>query len=117
MLSNIHTVKAIWNPQEEKTWKFAPKAQTANNSLFHQTCTVRIDSNDPNVGMVIIVSLVHIQSVYPFFFYLSELLFELGVTFKREVWCVACTCCTKLYLSNILLTYLLPTLFVRKLVK
>ena len=34
MLSNIHTVRATWNPQEERTWKFAPKAQTTNNSLF-----------------------------------------------------------------------------------
>ena len=50
MLSNIHTVRATWNPQEEKTWKFAPKAQTTNNSLFHQTCIVRMDSTDPNIG-------------------------------------------------------------------
>ena len=33
MLSNIHTVRAVWNPLEEKTWKFASRVRSDRNSV------------------------------------------------------------------------------------
>lgn len=50
ILSNIHTVRAMWTPQEEKTWRFASKSQTAFNSAYHQVCVIRVDSNSANQG-------------------------------------------------------------------
>ncbi|XP_064390187.1 nephrocystin-1-like isoform X2 [Halichondria panicea] len=62
VLSNIHTVRAVWLPTEERSWKFSPRAQSSTDSLLHPVGVVRMNSEDTNI----------------------ELLFELGVTFQRE---------------------------------
>ncbi|XP_037542884.1 nephrocystin-1 [Nematolebias whitei] len=61
-LSNIHTVRASYNPKNPKTWTFSPMVTGVLPTLLDGDCFLRCDSSSPNLGI----------------------LFELGVTFLRN---------------------------------
>uniref|UniRef100_A0AAY4BWL3 SH3 domain-containing protein n=1 Tax=Denticeps clupeoides TaxID=299321 RepID=A0AAY4BWL3_9TELE len=61
VLSNIHTVRATYNPKSAKTWSFSPRVGVLS-SLLDGDCFLRCDSDSPDLGI----------------------LFELGVTYIRN---------------------------------
>ncbi|XP_029450190.1 nephrocystin-1 isoform X2 [Rhinatrema bivittatum] len=62
ILSNIHTVRATWQPKNSKTWTFSPRVAGILPSLLDGDCFVRSGSPSPEIGI----------------------LFELGVTYIRN---------------------------------
>ena len=99
VLSNIHTVRAVWLPTEERSWKFSPRAQSSTDSLLHPVGVVRMNSEDTNIGesdwfqCVFFTSQLFVMFMIQLYVHFSELLFELGVTFQREVnysYCLVC---------------------------
>uniref|UniRef100_A0A3B3DHR8 Nephronophthisis 1 n=1 Tax=Oryzias melastigma TaxID=30732 RepID=A0A3B3DHR8_ORYME len=62
VLSNIHTVRAAYNPKNPKTWSFSPRTSGLLPILMDGDCFLRCNSESPNLGI----------------------LFELGVTFIRN---------------------------------
>ncbi|XP_037321154.2 nephrocystin-1 [Pungitius pungitius] len=62
VLSNIHTVRATYNPKNPKTWSFSPRTTGLLPALLDGDCFLRCNSPSPDLG----------------------LLFELGVTFIRN---------------------------------
>uniref|UniRef100_A0AAY4BXI3 SH3 domain-containing protein n=1 Tax=Denticeps clupeoides TaxID=299321 RepID=A0AAY4BXI3_9TELE len=62
VLSNIHTVRATYNPKSAKTWSFSPRMSGQLSSLLDGDCFLRCDSDSPDLGI----------------------LFELGVTYIRN---------------------------------
>ncbi|KAM8859340.1 nephrocystin-1 isoform 2-T2 [Spinachia spinachia] len=62
VLSNIHTVRATYNPKNPKTWSFSPRTTGVLPALLDGDCFLRCNSPSPDLG----------------------LLFELGVTFIRN---------------------------------
>uniref|UniRef100_A0A3P8UK60 Nephronophthisis 1 n=1 Tax=Cynoglossus semilaevis TaxID=244447 RepID=A0A3P8UK60_CYNSE len=62
VLSNIHTVRATYNPKSPKTWSFSPRMTGVLPSLLDGDCFLRCSSSSPDLGI----------------------LFELGVTFIRN---------------------------------
>ncbi|XP_048386952.2 nephrocystin-1 isoform X2 [Stegostoma tigrinum] len=61
VLSNIHTIRATWQPKNPKTWSFSPRVTGILPSLVDGDCFVRSNFQSPNIGI----------------------LFELGVTYIR----------------------------------
>ncbi|XP_047458494.1 nephrocystin-1 isoform X2 [Mugil cephalus] len=61
VLSNIHTVRAAYNPKSPKTWSFSPRMTGILPTLMDGDCFLRCNSTSPDFGI----------------------LFELGVTFIR----------------------------------
>ncbi|XP_030643339.1 nephrocystin-1 [Chanos chanos] len=62
VLSNVHTVRATYNPKSPKTWRFSPRMSGVLPSLLDGDCFLRCHSPSPNLGI----------------------LFELGVTYIRN---------------------------------
>ncbi|XP_051724821.1 nephrocystin-1 isoform X2 [Ctenopharyngodon idella] len=62
VLSNIHTVRATYNPKSPKTWSFSPRMTGMLPCLLDGDCFLRCDSESPDLGI----------------------LFELGVTYIRN---------------------------------
>ncbi|KAM6997733.1 nephrocystin-1 isoform 2-T2 [Tautogolabrus adspersus] len=62
VLSNIHTVRATYNPKSPKTWTFSPRVTGILPTLLDGECFLRCNSASPDLGI----------------------LFELGVTFIRN---------------------------------
>ncbi|XP_075564663.1 nephrocystin-1 isoform X2 [Pelecanus crispus] len=62
MLSNIHTVRATWQPKNPQTWTFSPRVTGILPSLLDGDCFVRSNSLSSDIG----------------------LLFELGITYIRN---------------------------------
>ncbi|KAJ6666988.1 hypothetical protein lerEdw1_018990 [Lerista edwardsae] len=62
VLSNIHTVRATWQPKNPKTWTFSPRVTGILPSLLDGDCFVRSNSPSSDIG----------------------LLFELGITYIRN---------------------------------
>ncbi|XP_065910611.1 nephrocystin-1-like isoform X2 [Dysidea avara] len=62
VLSNIHTIRAMWSAQEPRMWKFLQKTTPQSSSLFHRTFAIRMNNADPEL----------------------RILFELGITVRRE---------------------------------
>ncbi|CAL1577920.1 unnamed protein product [Knipowitschia caucasica] len=62
VLSNIHTVRATYNPKKPKTWTFSPRMTGILPALLDGDCFLRCNSSSPDLGI----------------------LFELGVTFIRN---------------------------------
>ncbi|XP_019945284.2 nephrocystin-1 [Paralichthys olivaceus] len=62
VLSNIHTVRATYNPKSPKTWSFSPRMTGILPTLLDGDCFLRCNSASPDLGI----------------------LFELGVTFIRN---------------------------------
>ncbi|XP_076016379.1 nephrocystin-1 [Genypterus blacodes] len=62
VLSNIHTVRATYNPKNPKTWSFSPRVTGILPTLLDGDCFLRCNSVSPDLGI----------------------LFELGVSFIRN---------------------------------
>ncbi|XP_038593822.1 nephrocystin-1 [Micropterus salmoides] len=62
VLSNIHTVRANYNPKSPKMWSFSPRMTGILPTLLDGDCFLRCNSASPDLGI----------------------LFELGVTFLRN---------------------------------
>ncbi|NXS43523.1 NPHP1 protein, partial [Balaeniceps rex] len=62
VLSNIHTVRATWQPKNPQTWTFSPRVTGILPSLLDGDCFVRSNSLSSDIG----------------------LLFELGITYIRN---------------------------------
>ncbi|KAJ3061305.1 hypothetical protein HK102_009162, partial [Quaeritorhiza haematococci] len=52
LMSNVHTVAAVWNPAYEKTWKFSSKASLLFPKDDENTCFVRTHHFDINLCIV-----------------------------------------------------------------
>ncbi|KAM9803748.1 LOW QUALITY PROTEIN: nephrocystin-1 [Neosynchiropus ocellatus] len=63
VLSNVHTVRATYNPKSPKTWTFSPRVAGLLPTLLDGDCFLRCSSSSPDLGV----------------------LFELGVSFIRNV--------------------------------
>ncbi|XP_036041284.1 nephrocystin-1 isoform X3 [Onychomys torridus] len=62
VLSNIHTVRAVWQPKKPKTWTFSPQVTGILPCLLDGDCFIRSNSSTPDLGI----------------------LFELGITYIRN---------------------------------
>ncbi|XP_069090813.1 nephrocystin-1 isoform X2 [Pleurodeles waltl] len=62
VLSNIHTVRATWQPKNAKTWTFSPRVSGILPSLLDGDCFVRSSSPSTDIGI----------------------LFELGISYMRS---------------------------------
>ncbi|KFZ55009.1 Nephrocystin-1, partial [Podiceps cristatus] len=62
VLSNIHTVRATWQPKNPQTWTFSPRVTGILPSLLDGDCFVRSNSVSSDIGI----------------------LFELGITYIRN---------------------------------
>uniref|UniRef100_A0A8C3XQZ9 Nephrocystin-1 n=1 Tax=Chelydra serpentina TaxID=8475 RepID=A0A8C3XQZ9_CHESE len=62
VLSNIHTVRATWQPKNPKTWTFSPRVTGILPSLLDGDCFIRSNSSSPDISI----------------------LFELGITYIRN---------------------------------
>ncbi|KFP61446.1 Nephrocystin-1, partial [Cariama cristata] len=62
VLSNIHTVRATWQPKNPQTWTFSPRVMGILPSLLDGDCFVRSNSLSSDIGI----------------------LFELGITYIRN---------------------------------
>ncbi|KFQ35309.1 Nephrocystin-1, partial [Merops nubicus] len=62
VLSNIHTVRATWQPKNPQTWTFSPRVTGLLPSLLDGDCFVRCSCLSPALGV----------------------LFELGITYLRS---------------------------------
>ncbi|NXH19543.1 NPHP1 protein, partial [Bucco capensis] len=62
LLSNIHTVRATWQPKNPQTWTFSPRVTGILPSLLDGDCFVRSNSLSSDIGI----------------------LFELGITYIRN---------------------------------
>uniref|UniRef100_A0A8C0B421 Nephrocystin 1 n=1 Tax=Buteo japonicus TaxID=224669 RepID=A0A8C0B421_9AVES len=62
VLSNIHTVRATWQPKNSQTWTFSPRVTGILPSLLDGDCFVRSNSVSSDIGI----------------------LFELGITYIRN---------------------------------
>ncbi|NXK04451.1 NPHP1 protein, partial [Herpetotheres cachinnans] len=62
VLSNIHTVRATWQPKNPQTWTFSPRVTGILPSLLDGDCFVRSNSLSSDIGI----------------------LFELGITYLRH---------------------------------
>ncbi|XP_019399661.1 PREDICTED: nephrocystin-1 isoform X3 [Crocodylus porosus] len=62
VLSNIHTVRAMWQPKNPKSWTFSPRVTGILPGLLDGDCFVRSNSSSPDIGI----------------------LFELGITYIRN---------------------------------
>ncbi|XP_051936543.1 nephrocystin-1 isoform X2 [Hippocampus zosterae] len=62
VLSNIHTVRASYNPKNPRTWFFSPRTTGVLPVLLDGDCFLRCNADSPDLGI----------------------LFELGVTFIRN---------------------------------
>ncbi|KAF7252450.1 Nephrocystin-1 [Varanus komodoensis] len=62
ILSNIHTVRATWQPKNPKTWTFSPRITGILPCVLDGDCFIRSNSPSPDIGI----------------------LFELGITYIRN---------------------------------
>uniref|UniRef100_A0A452FTC6 Nephrocystin-1 n=1 Tax=Capra hircus TaxID=9925 RepID=A0A452FTC6_CAPHI len=85
VLSNIHTVRATWQPKKPQTWTFSPQVTGILPCLLDGDCFIRSNSSSPDLGI----------------------LFELGISYIRnstgergELSCVGFTYSLQLFLSG-----------------
>uniref|UniRef100_A0A670Y7Y6 Nephrocystin-1 n=1 Tax=Pseudonaja textilis TaxID=8673 RepID=A0A670Y7Y6_PSETE len=62
ILSNIHTVRATWQPKNPKTWTFSPRVSGILPCILDGDCFIRSNDPSPDIG----------------------LLFELGITYHNS---------------------------------
>ncbi|XP_025019991.1 nephrocystin-1 isoform X2 [Python bivittatus] len=62
ILSNIHTVRASWQPKNPKTWTFSPRVTGILPCILDGDCFIRSNNPSPDIG----------------------LLFELGITYNHN---------------------------------
>ncbi|XP_010149883.1 PREDICTED: nephrocystin-1, partial [Eurypyga helias] len=62
VLSNIHTVRAAWQPKSPQTWTFSPRVTGILPSLLDGDCFVRSDSLSSDIGVLFELGITYIRS-------------------------------------------------------
>ncbi|XP_006899006.1 PREDICTED: nephrocystin-1 [Elephantulus edwardii] len=62
VLSNIHTVRAMWHPKKPKTWTFSPQVPGVLPCLLDGDCFVRSNSSSPDLGILFELGISYIRN-------------------------------------------------------
>ncbi|XP_037383735.1 nephrocystin-1 isoform X1 [Talpa occidentalis] len=62
VLSNIHTVRATWQPKKPKTWTFSPQVTGILPCLLDGDCFVRSNSSSPDLGLLFELGISYIRN-------------------------------------------------------
>ncbi|NWW90998.1 NPHP1 protein, partial [Rhynochetos jubatus] len=62
VLSNIHTVRAAWQPKSPQTWTFSPRVTGILPSLLDGDCFVRSDSLSSDIGVLFELGITYIRT-------------------------------------------------------
>ncbi|XP_054976967.1 nephrocystin-1 isoform X2 [Sorex araneus] len=62
VLSNIHTVRATWQPKKPKTWTFSPQVTGILPCLLDGDCFVRSNSSSPDLGILFELGISYIRN-------------------------------------------------------
>ncbi|XP_023573272.1 nephrocystin-1 isoform X2 [Octodon degus] len=62
VLSNIHTVRATWQPKRPKTWAFSPQVTGILPCLLSGDCFIRSNSSSPDLGILFELGISYIRN-------------------------------------------------------
>ncbi|XP_023396875.1 nephrocystin-1 isoform X4 [Loxodonta africana] len=62
VLSNIHTVRATWQPKKPKTWTFSPQVTGILPCLLDGDCFLRSNSSSPDLGILFELGISYIRN-------------------------------------------------------
>ncbi|XP_008698364.2 nephrocystin-1 isoform X1 [Ursus maritimus] len=62
VLSNIHTVRATWQPKKPKTWTFSPQVTGILPCLLDGDCFIRSNSSSPDLGLLFELGISYIRN-------------------------------------------------------
>nr|XP_058134067.1 nephrocystin-1 isoform X2 [Dasypus novemcinctus] len=62
VLSNIHVVRATWQPKKPKTWTFSPQVTGILPCLLDGDCFVRSNSSSPDLGILFELGISYIRN-------------------------------------------------------
>ncbi|VCW96838.1 unnamed protein product [Gulo gulo] len=62
VLSNIHTVRATWQPKKPKTWNFSPQVTGILPCLLDGDCFIRSNSSSPDLGILFELGISYIRN-------------------------------------------------------
>ncbi|KAM9271789.1 LOW QUALITY PROTEIN: nephrocystin-1 [Morus bassanus] len=62
VLSNIHTVRATWQPKNPQTWTFSPRVTGILPSLLDGDCFVRSNSLTSDIGILFELGIAYIRN-------------------------------------------------------
>ncbi|XP_072807548.1 nephrocystin-1 isoform X2 [Vicugna pacos] len=62
VLSNIHTVRATWQPKKPKTWAFSPQVTGILPCLLDGDCFIRSNSSSPDLGILFELGISYIRN-------------------------------------------------------
>ncbi|XP_024900560.1 nephrocystin-1 isoform X3 [Pteropus alecto] len=62
VLSNIHTVRATWQPKKPKTWNFSPQITGILPCLLDGDCFLRSNSSSPDLGILFELGISYIRN-------------------------------------------------------
>uniref|UniRef100_A0A8C2UZI1 Nephrocystin-1 n=1 Tax=Chinchilla lanigera TaxID=34839 RepID=A0A8C2UZI1_CHILA len=62
VLSNIHTVRATWQPKKPKTWAFSPQVTGILPCLLSGDCFIRSNSSSPDLGILFELGISYIRN-------------------------------------------------------
>ncbi|XP_036606423.1 nephrocystin-1 isoform X2 [Trichosurus vulpecula] len=62
VLSNIHTVRATWQPKKPKTWTFSPRVTGILPCLLDGDCFIRSNSSSPELGILFEVGVSYVRN-------------------------------------------------------
>ncbi|XP_052580789.1 nephrocystin-1 isoform X2 [Peromyscus californicus insignis] len=62
VLSNIHTVRAVWQPKKPKTWTFSPQVTGILPCLLDGDCFIRSNSSTPDLGILFELGISYIRN-------------------------------------------------------
>ncbi|XP_021048279.1 nephrocystin-1 isoform X2 [Mus pahari] len=62
VLSNIHTVRAVWQPKKPKTWTFSPQVTGILPCLLDGDCFIRSNSPTPDLGILFELGISYIRN-------------------------------------------------------
>ncbi|GAB5569850.1 nephrocystin-1 isoform X2 [Prionailurus iriomotensis] len=68
VLSNIHTVRATWQPKKPKTWTFSPQVTGILPCLLDGDCFIRSNSSSPDLGILFELGISYIRNwqIHPY---------------------------------------------------
>ncbi|XP_040352635.1 nephrocystin-1 isoform X1 [Herpailurus yagouaroundi] len=62
VLSNIHIVRATWQPKKPKTWTFSPQVTGILPCLLDGDCFIRSNSSSPDLGILFELGISYIRN-------------------------------------------------------
>nr|KAF6301386.1 nephrocystin 1 [Pipistrellus kuhlii] len=62
VLSNIHTVRATWQPKKPRTWTFSPQVTGTLPCLLDGDCFIRSNSASPDLGILFELGISYIRN-------------------------------------------------------